>query len=41
MNSPFTAKGAASGGSNGEPNSLFTVMVLSQLVRTKGKRVEG
>jgi hypothetical protein len=30
MNSPFTAK-AASGGANGEPNSLFTVMVLSQL----------
>ena len=30
MNSPCTAK-AASGGANGEPNSLFTVMVLSQL----------
>ena len=30
MNSPFTAK-AASGVANGEPNSLFTVMMLSQL----------
>jgi hypothetical protein len=36
MNSPFTAK-AASGGANGEPNSLFTVMVLSQLSDPKAQ----
>jgi hypothetical protein len=35
LHSPFTAKGAASGGANGEPTSLFTVMVLSQLVAPK------